>query len=154
MEFVVLIGLQASGKTTYRRAHFDSTHAVVSKDHFRNNRRRARRQELLIEEALAAGRSVVVDNTNPSVEERAALISQARRFSARVVGYYFSCTVEGATERNRLRFGRERVPDVGILSTAKAMRRPSLAEGFDELYYAKLEATGAFTVMPFVGETT
>jgi hypothetical protein len=44
LESVVLIGLQASGKTTFRQAKFDATHVIVSKDLFRNNSKPQRRQ--------------------------------------------------------------------------------------------------------------
>jgi predicted kinase len=40
----------------------------------------------LIEEALTEGRSVVVDNTNPTVEDRAPIIALTRRYGAEVVG--------------------------------------------------------------------
>ena len=41
----------------------------------RHNRQPQRRQNELINGALAAGRSVVVDNTNPTVTDRAAIIA-------------------------------------------------------------------------------
>ena len=75
MECVILIGLPASGKSTFFRERFAGTHDHISKDLLRNNRRPQRRQEQLIEESLASGRSVVVDNTNPSVAVRAPLIA-------------------------------------------------------------------------------
>jgi len=43
MEIVILVGLQGSGKSSFRRSRFDATHVVVSKDNFRSNRRPARR---------------------------------------------------------------------------------------------------------------
>jgi predicted kinase len=55
----------------------------------RNNKNRARRQAQLIEAALQAGRSVVVDNTNPTVEERASLIELGKLYGAQILGYYF-----------------------------------------------------------------
>jgi hypothetical protein len=39
LELVILVGLQASGKTTFRQMRFDGTHVIVSKDLLRNNRR-------------------------------------------------------------------------------------------------------------------
>ena len=32
LELVLLVGLQASGKSTFRRERLDATHVVVSKD--------------------------------------------------------------------------------------------------------------------------
>jgi predicted kinase len=56
MEIVLLVGLQASGKSTFYRTHYAATHVLVSKDRFRNNRRPQRRQMHLIEEALTESR--------------------------------------------------------------------------------------------------
>src|SRR5262249_39546183 len=77
-ERVIFIGLQASGKSSFYRARFAQTHTVVSKDLMRNNKNRDRRQLQLIAEAFAAGRSVVVDNTNAAASDRQPLIEIAR----------------------------------------------------------------------------
>jgi predicted kinase len=153
LEVVILIGLQASGKSTFCRKHFGSTHLVISKDHFRNNRRPQRRQMHLLQAALEERRSVVIDNTNPRLEDRADLIGMGRRFGASVRGFYFSCTIDMAKVRNAARIGKERVSEVGILSTAKALCRPSLAEGFDELHFVRAGDSGDFIVERFI-ETT
>src|SRR5207248_10271594 len=73
VELVLLGGLQASGKSSFSRARVAGTHEHVSRDNFPNNRNPARRQAVLVEEALRAGRSVVVDNTNPTPEDRPPL---------------------------------------------------------------------------------
>jgi len=123
MELVIFIGLQGSGKSSFYRSRFASSHELVSKDRLRNNRRPARRQRQLIEEALAVGRSLVVDNTNPTVLDRAELIELARRHGARVVGYYFESRLADCLARNRLRTGKERVPDVALRAVAKKLER-------------------------------
>ena len=110
MELVIFVGLQASGKSTFFRERFAATHAHVSKDLFRNNRDRNRRQAQLIEAALGKGVSVVVDNTNPTVEDRMSLIRLGRRFGAEIVGYYFDSTVRQSIGRNRQRAGADRAP--------------------------------------------
>jgi predicted kinase len=137
-ELVIFVGLQASGKSTFFRERFAATHEHVSKDLFRNNRNRNRRQAQLIEASLGAGSPVVVDNTNPTVEDRRPLIELGRRFGARIVGHYFDSTVRQCIERNRLRAGKEKVPDVAIYATAKKLAPPSYAEGFDELSRVRL----------------
>src|SRR3954468_21780202 len=95
MEVVLFVGLQGSGKSTFYRTHFAETHVHVSKDLFRNNRRPGRRQAHLIEAALREGRSVVVDNTNPTAEDRAPVIATAKAFRATVTGYVFESTLRG-----------------------------------------------------------
>src|SRR4051812_11856491 len=107
MEVVVFIGLQGSGKSTFYRTKFAATHVLVSKDLFRSNRRPERRQAHLIEEMLNEGLSVVVDNTNPTIEDRAAIISIARAYGAKVIGFYFDASVNDCVERNGKRTGKE-----------------------------------------------
>jgi predicted kinase len=132
-ELIILIGLPGSGKSTYFRAHFAATHVHVSKDLMPNARRRDDRQERDIEAALTKGKSVVVDNTNPSREVRAPLIALGRRHGARIVAVYFETDVRTAIMRNRQREGKARVPDVAIFATRKKLVAPTLEEGFDEV---------------------
>jgi predicted kinase len=136
MDLIILIGLQASGKTTFREvACPDAGYVVVSKDRMGRRSRKAVRQEVLIRDSFEAGLSVVVDNTNPSLEDRAELIKLGRQYQvASIVGYHFKSTVDQSLERNARREGKALVPRVGILGTAKAYVPPTLAEGFDELY--------------------
>ena len=149
MECVILIGLPASGKSTFFRERFAGTHDHVSKDLLRNNRRPQRRQEQLIAESLASGRSVVVDNTNPSVAVRAPLIAIARKHRAHVLGYFFLTEAGDALRRNRARQGPERVPDVAIFTVRKRLEPPTTSEGFDRLFTVKMnEAERTFEVSP------
>jgi len=134
VDVIIFVGLQAAGKSTYYHTHLAATHVHVSKDLMKNARNRERRQEALIREALGAGRSVVVDNTNPTPFERAPVIALARQYGARVVAYHFEAEVQDAAARNRLREGRARVPDIAIYRTAKKLIPPTFDEGFDEVH--------------------
>lgn len=152
MEMIILIGLQGSGKTTFYRQRFAETHALVSKDLLRNNRKPARRQAQLIEQALQAGRSLVVDNTNATVEARAELIRRGRTHGAKVLGYYFHAHVKESLQRNALREGRARVPAVAIFATMKKLVRPSYEEGFDQLFYVRTADDMRFDVSDWAQE--
>lgn len=143
MELVILVGLPGSGKTSFFQSRFASTHAHVSKDLMH----RGARQAALIEEALRAGRSVVVDNTSPRAADRAPLIAAGRRHGARIVGYVLDTSRGECLKRNRLREGKARVPDVAVHVAAARMQPPTLDEGFDELFTVRA-ADGAFTVEP------
>lgn len=132
-ELIIFVGLQASGKSTYYHTHLAATHVHVSKDLMKNTRDREARQAAMIEQALAEGRSVVVDNTNPTPAVRAPLVAIGRRHGARVLAFYFETTVKDAVARNRLREGKARVPDVALFVTAKKMVPPGFQEGFDEV---------------------
>lgn len=144
----ILVGAQASGKSTFCRLRLADSHTVVSKDAFPNARNRQRRQLRLIGEALAQGRSVVVDNTNPSAQEWHPLIGAAREHGAAVVGYWFPLDREASLARNAARDDRTRVPDVGMYTTFKRLRRPRLADGFDGLFAVRFDGVGGFLVDP------
>lgn len=148
LELVILVGLPGSGKTTFFRQRFERTHVHVSKDVLRAEGRSTRLQSELVRQGLSARRSLVIDNTNASVEERASLIAEARRNGARVVGYYFSAGVRSSIARNRQRQGRAKVPNVGIYATARRLVEPGRAEGFDELYTVDTLGDLRFEVAP------
>jgi predicted kinase len=147
LELIIFIGLQGSGKSTFYRRYFAETHELVSKDLFPNNKHKNLRQAQLIEDALQAGRSVVVDNTNPTLEDRAALILQGRLYGAEIAGYYFDSTVQQCLERNTQREGKAKVPVVAIYTTAKKLIRPTWKEGFDRLYTVQIKDDGMFEIV-------
>ena len=146
MEMVILIGLQACGKSTFSRIYFAATHEHISKDQMPNNKHRGRRQAQLIEEALQKGHSVVIDNTNPTVEVREPLIRLGRMYDAEITGYYLESQVSQCLERNRLREGKARVPDVAIYVTSKKLVRPSYKEGFDKLFSVRITGDSSFEI--------
>lgn len=143
---MLFVGLPASGKTTFYQQRFSATHAHISKDLWPSSVKKGPRQTRELGAAFAAGRPVVVDNTNPSVADRVEVIALAREFGARVIGYYFSATTREAIGRNRGREGKARVPDVAIFTTAKRMVPPTREEGFDELYRVAIGEDGGFDV--------
>ena len=134
MELVIFIGLQASGKTTFYHTHFAATHQHISKDLFPNNKNKDRRQTQLITTALDEGKSVVVDNTNPTTTERAPLIEIGSSYSCNIIGYYFNLPLSLCLERNLQRLGKAKVPEVGIYATVKKLTKPSFSEGFHQLF--------------------
>ena len=147
-ELVILIGLPGAGKTTFYRERFAATHVHVSKDLWPNAAGREARQRRAIDEALAAGSSVVVDNTNPSAADRAALMELARARNARVIGYFFDVSTRAAVARNAARSGREKVPNVAIFTVAKRLQPPTIAEGYDELVRVEIGEDRALKVSP------
>jgi predicted kinase len=118
----------------------------VSKDLWPHARHREARQQQVLHDALAAGESVVVDNTNPTRLERARVIAVARDHQARVVGYWFDVTTREAVARNAERTGSGKVPNVAIFTTAKRLEPPESAEGFDQLFKVSLAPDHAFAV--------
>src|SRR5262249_15007300 len=134
LECVILIGLPGAGKSTFARARFPN-HTYVSKDALPPHARdKQARQDAAIRGSLSAGRSVLVDNRNITPADRAAIMTIAREFDARIVGYYFNVTTRDAVARNERREGRANVPKVAIFTSAKKLVPPQVSEGFDELH--------------------
>ena len=144
-ELVILVGLPASGKTSFYRQRYAATHAHVSKDLMpRSARDKQARQLAAIERALAVGGSIVVDNTNPAVPDRAPLLEIARRHGARKVAYFFPPDLAESIRRNARR--TPNVPKVAIFTTLKRLQPPAFEEGFDEIHDVRIAADGSFTV--------
>ena len=154
MELVIMIGLQASGKTTFARSCFGETYHYVSKNLLKNNSHPARRQRQLIEEALQQGLSVVVDNTNPTIGERKELIDLGQLYNAEITGYFFAVQLKQCLERNRAREGKARVPDIAIFATLKKLARPSYVEGSTKLYNVYNKGDQTFEVSDWDAEET
>jgi predicted kinase len=128
-----MVGLQGSGKSTWVAEHLAGTHVVVSKDHWPNARHREARQRRIVAGLLAEGVSVVVDNTNPSPDERAPLVELAVAAGVRARAVFVDTPLETCQERNAARTARARVPEVGLFSTAARLVPPTTAEGFVEV---------------------
>ena len=142
MEAVILIGIQAVGKSSFYQERFFHTHVRINLDMLRTRHR----ERLLIRACLEAKQPFVVDNTNVKREERAKYIEAAQAAGFRVVGYYFPSTVRDALRRNNLRTGPRHIPVKGVLGTYKRLQEPSLDEGFDLLYRVRIDAANRFVV--------
>jgi hypothetical protein len=135
MEAIVLCGVQGSGKTTLYQERFAATHEHVSLDVLGSRAREA----ALIADCLEEARPFVVDNTNPTVADRARYIEPARAAGFKVVGYL----VEGD--------GRsEHVGPATVAVTARRFVRPTPEEGFDELWHAASRPGGGWRVEPLL----
>lgn len=113
MEVVIFIGIQGSGKTTFYKERFFSSHMRINLDMLRTRHR----EKLLFNACLEAKAKVVVDNTNTSSVEREVYIKPAKQAQFRIFGYYFIPDVEGSLHRNETRTESEQVPKVALLGT-------------------------------------
>ncbi len=149
MDIIIFIGLQGAGKSTFYQTHFATTHAYVSKDALSRSKtmNKATKQNILLEEALRAGCSIVIDNTNPTKADREPLIRLGHLYHATVIGYYFDAPTNDCLARNRERVGKARVPDKVIYITSKRMVLPSFEEGFDMLFRVHTKNDGLFEVV-------
>jgi predicted kinase len=142
MEAVLFIGLQGSGKSTFYRERFFATHLRISLDMLKTRHREKR----VFDVCLETRQRLVVDNTNPTRAERQVYIEAVREAGFRVIGYYFQSKVESCRRRNEQRPADQRIPLIGILGTAGRLEIPSIEEGFDGLYYVRIDEDSRFVV--------
>jgi predicted kinase len=142
MEAIILIGVQASGKSTFYKQRFVDSHLRINLDMLKTRYR----EEILLRACLEAKQPFVVDNTNTLTRQRARYIEAAREARFRVIGYYFRSSIGDALRRNRQRAAEQVVPDKGISGTYYQLNVPVLAEGFDELYYVTVKENFEFEV--------
>jgi AAA domain-containing protein len=139
MEAVILCGVQGSGKTTLCRHRFLATHEHVSLDLLRSRSREAE----LVRACLRDRRRFVVDNTNPTPADRRRYIEPAREAGFKVIGYLVEANAGEA-------FARADIPPGRVAATARALQRPTLEEGFDELWHATAAPGGGWRIEPLL----
>jgi predicted kinase len=141
VQAVILIGIQATGKSTFFRERFFRTHVRINLDMLRTRHR----EELLLGACVTGAISFVVDNTNVTAADRARYIAPARDAGFRIDGFYFESRRSDALARNASRAADERIPERGVLGCAGRLELPSRGEGFDSLQHVRIGPDGTFT---------
>ena len=141
MNGVIFIGLQASGKSSFYLDNFYRTHIRLNLDMLKTRHR----EKILFEACLLAKQPLVIDNTNPTINDRARYIEQFKKHRFQITGYYFRSNLEQCLTRNNQRIGKEKIPEVGIKATHKKLQLPNYTEGFDRLYYVEIRS-GKFII--------
>jgi predicted kinase len=85
MEAILLIGIQAAGKTTFYKERFFKTHIRINLDMLRTRHR----ESLLLNACIEMKQPFVVDNTNPKKQDRLRYIDRAKEAGFQIIGYYF-----------------------------------------------------------------
>jgi len=138
MEAVLLIGIQASGKSTFYKENLFNSHVRISNDLLKTKNR----EKLMLEYCNNTQMSFVIDNTNVTKNIRKKYIDIARGLNIPIIGYYFKTDLTQSIGRNEKRIKKEIVPIAGILATHKKLEIPSMDEGFSELYYVETNDNG------------
>jgi predicted kinase len=135
LEGIIFIGIQATGKSTFYKQQFFNTHMRISLDLLNT-----RNKELtFLKTCLELQQRVVIDNTNVTVKDREKYIQLFKDKKYDVTGYYFESKIKDAKDRNNNRNEIEIVPEVGLLGTYNKLELPNYSEGFDRLFYVKIE---------------
>jgi len=132
-ELIVMVGCPASGKSSFSKKF------LVPKGYVHVNMDTLKTKPKCIkacEEAISNGKSVVIDNTNPSIAARAEFTQFAK-----AKGIPFRCFVMQTDVKlaHHLNFYREkiagvrRIPDVGYNVFKSKFQEPTTNEGFTEV---------------------
>jgi predicted kinase len=130
LEYVLMIGVALSGKTTYVKANFD--HEEIRLYYFDNNRKK---EMDYIEQCLKQGKSIVVDDTNLTKDIRKMHIDMAKRYGAKMIGIFMKTSI-GLLHQRRMR-RNEQFPLVAIHRQLRDLETPTNDEGFETLVVKK-----------------
>lgn len=130
---VIMMGIQGSGKSTFYMRHLRDDFVRVNLDSLKTRHR----EGSLIDDCISSDLNYAVDNTNPTRADRERYIVPAKAAGYRVVGYFMESKIKDCIQRNALREGEDRVPEMAIAATSNKLEIPSYDEGFDQLYFVK-----------------
>jgi len=134
MEVILLVGIPASGKSSFYQRRFAMTHVRVNRDMLGTKAR----ERSLFQWCLDHQQACVIDNTNTTREIRAQWIEPARAAGYPVICYYMQSNVMECLERNRSRLGSACIPDVGVRDHHARLEIPSLDEGYAALRFVTM----------------
>ncbi len=142
MQLIIFTGVQASGKSTFYQQSFYNTHLRINLDMLKTRHR----ENMIFEACLASKTKMLIDNTNPTREDRARYIGRAIDAGFEVISYYFETDLKSTLERNNQRLGKANIPEVGVRATHKKLQQPSLDEGFNQIFQVKIIGNAEFSI--------
>ncbi len=134
-QLVVLMGIPATGKTSFAVERFGHSHLRISRDVLRTKHR----ERQIFDAALRTTADIVLDNTNVTREQRARFIAPAKEAGYAVDGYFLQSRRAEAMERNARRAEHLQVPDGAVGKKSAELELPSAEEGFDRLYFVRID---------------
>ena len=146
MQLIIFIGAQASGKSSFYLLNLAQSHLRINLDMLKTRYR----ENIIFEAALASKTKIVIDNTNPTAEDRARYIQRAKAAGFEVVAYFFETDLDSTLQRNSLRIGKAHIPEVGVRATYKKLQVPAFTEGFDQIFQLKIVGNGEFSIHPLL----
>lgn len=145
MNAIVLIGIPASGKSTFFRHRLVDTHVRINRDMLKT----VHRIKALVATCCSAGIPFCADNTNVTRRERQVFIGPAKKAGFSVEGIFFESKIAACVARNATRPDEERIPEAGVRGRRNELELPSTDEGFDTLWFARIAGEGQFVLTPW-----
>lgn len=128
----IMIGIQGSGKSTFCQKYLPNFYRINL-----DTLKTRHQEQLAIDECFKCGRNFVIDNTNPTIDERGKYILRAKKEGYKILGYFMESKIKDCIERNNQRTGKACIPATAIAATSNKLQLPSYDEGFDKLYFVK-----------------
>ena len=141
----MVIGAPGCGKSTYIQNHLKENELVISRDKIRfgmlndNDEYFSKEKEVYnefikqIDAAIAADATFYVDQTSLNAAARNKLFSRLKKKPDKVIGIYFTTSLDTILQRNAQRTGRALVPEDAVINMFNSLTKPTLEEGFDEI---------------------
>ena len=130
---IIIIGIQGSGKSTFYRKYLADNFIHINLDTLKTRYQ----ERLLIDQCIQQGKSMAVDNTNPTKVDRQRYIPLAKAAGYQIIGCFMESKLQTCIERNNLRTGTAKIPATAIAATSYKLQMPSFDEGFDAIYFVK-----------------
>lgn len=128
MECIILIGIPASGKTTFYNDKFSDTHLRINLDTLG----RRSREKAIFETAIKNKIKICIDNTNVTIKNRKKYIPLLKENNYKIIAIYFLPNLEQAIKWNKQR--KRTIPECAIKKYNIDIVAPSKNEGFDEIF--------------------
>lgn len=130
---IIMVGSQASGKSSFCKDYLRE-YIHMSNDTFAGTIAAFKKE---LEFQLKAGKRVVIDNTNPTVEGRYKLLKIAVKCGVSCVVVYMGATDNKLYVEHMLRLreilGIQHVPIIALRTFYKKLEKPKLEEGFSSI---------------------
>ena len=127
---IIMVGSQASGKSTFCKEYLRE-YIHISNDTFSGTAAAFKKE---LEAQLKAGKRVVIDNTNPTVEGRSKWLKIAAKCGVTCAVVYMDATDDRLFVEHMLRLreilGIQHVPIIALRIFYKKLEKPKLEEGF------------------------
>ncbi|KAM9959170.1 hypothetical protein ACTFIR_000228 [Dictyostelium discoideum] len=129
-EMVISVGYPAAGKSTFARKYFGTAgYTIINQDTLKDKAQCLKAANA----ALAQGKSVVIDNTNPTKDVRAEYLALAKKYNAKARCLNFTTSFDLAMHLNYYRErkdGVKHIPSIGYFTFRKKYQEPNTSEGF------------------------
>ena len=145
----MVIGAPGCGKSTYIQNHLKENEIVISRDKIRFHLLKetdeyfSREKEVYnefvkqINNAIANNKDFYVDQTSLNAAARNKLFSKLTKKPDKIIGIYFTTPLDVILQRNSQRVGRALVPEDAVISMFNSLTKPTLDEGFSEIWEVK-----------------